>query len=85
MVPFTLIRHGIDKLLGHYNTLPSCKHDICYAINKIYQFMHTPTKDHWAVFKRILCYLQATTIYGLHITRDSFLSLNGFIDVDWAY
>jgi len=29
-------------------------------------------------------YLQATTTYGLHITRDSLLTLHGFTDADWA-
>jgi histone deacetylase 1/2 len=29
-------------------------------------------------------YLQATTSYCLHITRDSSLSLHGFTDADWA-
>jgi hypothetical protein len=46
--------------------------------------MHAPTEDHWAAVKRILRYLQATTSYGLHITRDSSLSLHGFTDADWA-
>jgi len=31
-----------------------------------------------------MCYLQATTSYCLHITRDSSLSLHGFTNVDWA-
>ena len=31
--------------------------DICYAINKICQFMHAPTEDHWSVVKRIMRYL----------------------------
>ena len=46
--------------------------------------MYASTEDHQAVIKRILRYLQATTSYGLHITRDSLLSLYGFTDVDWA-
>ena len=46
--------------------------------------MHAPTEDHWSAVKRILRYLQATTTYGLHITRDSPLSLHGFTDTDWA-
>jgi hypothetical protein len=29
-------------------------------------------------------YLQATTTYGLYITRDSLLSLHGFTNTDWA-
>ena len=46
--------------------------------------MHAPTDDHWAAVKRILRYLQATSPYGLHITRDSFLTLHGFTDADWV-
>jgi histone deacetylase 1/2 len=46
--------------------------------------MHALTKDHWSIVKRILCYLQAIITYGLHITRDSLLSLHGFTDADWA-
>ena len=46
--------------------------------------MHVPTEDHWSAVKRILRYLQATTTYGLHIIRDSPLSLHGFTDTDWA-
>jgi hypothetical protein len=46
--------------------------------------MHAPTEDHWATVKHILRYLQASTSYGLHITRDSSLSLHGFTDADWA-
>jgi histone deacetylase 1/2 len=46
--------------------------------------MYAPTEDHWAVVKHILRYLQATKTYGLHITRDSLLTLHGFTDVEWA-
>jgi histone deacetylase 1/2 len=46
--------------------------------------MHAPTDDHWAAVKRIIRYLQATATYGLHITRDSLLTLHGFTDADWA-
>ena len=34
--------------------------------------------------KHILRYLQATTCYGLHVTRGSPLSLHGFTNADWA-
>ena len=42
--------------------------DIFYAVNKVCQFMYARTEDHWVAVKCILCYLQATTSYGLHIT-----------------
>jgi len=46
--------------------------------------MHARTDDHWTAVKRILRYLQATTTYGLHITRESLLTLHGFTNADWA-
>jgi histone deacetylase 1/2 len=46
--------------------------------------MHALTEDHWSVVKCIMRYLQATTSYCLHITRDSSLSFHGFTDADWA-
>ena len=46
--------------------------------------MHASIKDHWTTIKYILRYLQATTSYGLYVTRGSSMSLNGFTDANWA-
>ena len=46
--------------------------------------MHDPINSYWAAVKCILCYLQGTTSYGLHITRISSFTLHGFMDADWA-
>jgi histone deacetylase 1/2 len=59
--------------------------DICFAVNKVCQFMHASTYSHWTAVKCILCYLKGTTSYGFHITRGSFFALHGFTDADWAY
>jgi len=72
------------QIVGALQYLTFTGPDICYAINKVCQVMHAPTEDHWFAIKRILRYLQATTTYGLHITRDSLLSLHGFTNIDWA-
>jgi histone deacetylase 1/2 len=66
------------QIVGALQYLTFTRPNICYTFNKVCQFMHVPTEDHWAVVKRILHYLQATTFYGLHITRDSSLSFHGF-------
>jgi len=58
--------------------------DICFALNRVCQFMHAPTDSHWAAVKSILRYLKGTTSYGFHITRGSFFALHGFTDADWA-
>jgi histone deacetylase 1/2 len=72
------------QIVGALQYLTFTRPDICYAVNKVCQFMHAPTEDHWAAVKHILRYLQATTSYGLHVTRGSPLSLHGFTDADWA-
>jgi hypothetical protein len=72
------------QIIGALRYLTFTRPDICYAVNKVCQFMHAPTKDHWSAVKHILRYLQDTASYGLHITRDSSLSLHGFTDADWA-
>ena len=58
--------------------------DICFAVNRVYQFMHTPTDFHCITVKCILRYLKGTTSYGFHITRGSSFALHGFTDADWA-
>ena len=58
--------------------------DIYYVVNKVYQFMHTPTEGHWATVKCLLWYLKGMTLFGLHFTHGSSLSLHGFTDADWA-
>ena len=39
--------------------------DIAFAVNKVCQFMHSPTKDHLQAVKCILLYLKCTIHHGL--------------------
>jgi len=72
------------QIIGALQYLTFTRPDICYAVNKVCQFMHAPTEGHWAAVKLILRYLKGTSSFGLHLTRDSALSLHGFTDADWA-
>jgi hypothetical protein len=69
--------------------------DITYAVNKVCQFMHAPTDNHWSTVKRILRYLKGTISHGLLIQQNSsqvlhayadstFNNLSAFSDADWA-
>jgi len=58
--------------------------DICFAVNRVCQYMHAPTDSYWAVVKRILRYLQGTASYGFHITWGTSFALHGFPNADWA-
>lgn len=46
--------------------------------------MHALVDAYWVVVKRILCYLNGSVSFGLHITYSSSFSLHGFTNVDWA-
>jgi histone deacetylase 1/2 len=72
------------QIMGALQYLTFTHPDICFAVNKVCQFMHAPTDSHWAAVKRILRYLRGTASHGLHITRSSFFALHGFTDADWA-
>ena len=72
------------QIMGALQYLTFMRSDICFAVNKFYQFMHAPTDSHWGVVKRILCYLRDTATYGFHITCSFLFALHGFIHVDWA-
>jgi hypothetical protein len=48
--------------------------DISFSVNKVCQFLHSPTSQHWYAVKRILRYLCGTVGFGLHLCRSSLYS-----------
>jgi hypothetical protein len=70
------------QIVGALQYLTFTHPDICFAVNRVCQFMHAPTDSHWAAIKRILHYLKGTTSYGFHISRGSSFALHGFTDAD---
>ncbi|KAD3067191.1 hypothetical protein E3N88_35071 [Mikania micrantha] len=84
-------RQGVGAL--QYVTLS--RPDITFAVNKVCQFMHSPTDNHWSAVKRILRYLQGTSDFGLLLKHDSatllhaytdstFNNITAYSDADWA-
>ncbi|MFS7969739.1 putative RNA-directed DNA polymerase [Helianthus anomalus] len=78
-----------------YLYLTLSRPDITFAVNKVCQFMHSPTENHWSAIKRILWYLHGTSNFGLLIQQNSAPvihaytdahdhSLTAFSDADWA-
>ncbi|XP_023763701.1 uncharacterized mitochondrial protein AtMg00810-like [Lactuca sativa] len=57
--------------------------DIAFAVNKVCQFMHAPTENHWAGVKRILRYLKGTIDLGLWIRHNTGYQLQAFSDSNW--
>nr|CAN68480.1 hypothetical protein VITISV_007280 [Vitis vinifera] len=78
-------------VVGNLQFVSLTRSDISFAVNKMSQFMHQPTDEHWTLVKRILCYLSGTINDGLLLHRTLPLSLHAFSDsihafsdADWA-
>ena len=56
--------------------------DISYTVNKLSQFMHCPSKTHWAAVKRLLRYLKHTINHGFLLKRGQPLQLHAYFDAD---
>jgi len=57
------------SLVGALQYLTLTRPDICFAVNKVCQFLHAPTMVHMSVVKRILWYLKGSWNTGLKISK----------------
>ena len=71
-------------LIGSLQYLGLTRPDVAFAVNKLAQYMQSPTDDHWNALKRFLRYLVRTIDYGVILCNNSPLSLHAFSDADWA-
>ena len=76
----TLYRQFVGSLIYLTVTRP----DISYAVHVVSQFMAAPRSPHYAVVLRILRYLKGTIFDGLHFSSHSSLTLQAYLDADWA-
>ena len=71
-------------VVGSLQYLSLTRPDITFAVNKLSQFMHKPTTDHWSAVKRLLRYLCGTMDHGIILRHTSPPTLHAFSDADWA-
>ena len=71
-------------IVGSVQCLPLTRPDIAYTVNKLSQFIHQPTSDHWSAVKRVLHYLYRTIDHVIMLHRHSNLALHAFADADLA-
>ncbi|KAI3701690.1 hypothetical protein L6452_26950 [Arctium lappa] len=72
------------SLVGGLQYLSLTRPDVAFSVNKLSQFMHRPTVNHWTALKRLLRYLHGSIHLGIFLRRNSPLQLHAFTDADWA-
>ena len=67
-------------IVGILQYLLITRPDIAFAVNKLSQYMHQLTTEHWILVKRFLRYLCGSSSDGIQLYHDSPLSLYAFAD-----
>jgi hypothetical protein len=71
-------------MVGALQYLTLTRPAISFAVNKVCQFLHSPTTAHWSAVKRILRYVQGTLSLGLRFGKSKSMIVSAFSDVDWT-
>jgi histone deacetylase 1/2 len=72
------------SIVGGLQYLTLTRPDISFAVNKVCQFLHSPSLVHWLAVKRIIRYIKGTIKNGLHIRKSDSMVVSAFSDADWA-
>lgn len=72
------------SIVGALQYLTLTRPDIAFPVNKVCQFLHAPTTEHWSAVKRILRYLKSCTKLGLKICKSISMLVSAYSDADWA-
>jgi hypothetical protein len=72
------------SIVGTLQYLTLTRSDLSFAVNKVCQYLHAPTEDHWLAVKMILRYLKSNTKIGLSICRSNSLLVSAYSDANWA-
>jgi hypothetical protein len=72
------------SIVGALQYLTLTRPDISFAVNKVCQFLHSPTTVHWTVVKRIMRYLNASTKLGIKICISNLTLVSAYSDANWV-
>jgi histone deacetylase 1/2 len=72
------------SIVGALQYLTLTRPDISFSVNKVCQYLHAPTTQHWTAVKRILRYVKHTLNLSIHIRKSPSLLVSAFSDADWA-
>ncbi|GKD06194.1 putative RNA-directed DNA polymerase [Tanacetum coccineum] len=71
------------QVVGSLQYVTLSRPDIAFTVNKVCQYMHALTENHWSTVKRILHYLHGKVEHGILKRRSSGSTLQAFTDVLW--
>jgi hypothetical protein len=74
--------HLYRQLIGSLMYLVNTRHDICYEVNVLSQFMSQSRQTHWIAVKHVLRYLRGTVGYGMSYAFGVDMRLQGYVDAD---
>ncbi|KAG8475425.1 hypothetical protein CXB51_032251 [Gossypium anomalum] len=81
--PSFIDSHLYRSVVGMLQYLCITRPDLSFCVNKLSQFMNSPSELHWKAVKRVLRYLIGTMEHGLCFSKGQF-KLECYCDVDWA-
>ncbi|KAK6124927.1 hypothetical protein DH2020_041338 [Rehmannia glutinosa] len=70
--------------IGALQYLTITRPDLSFIVNKLSQFLHSPTSNHWVACKRVLRYLKGSSSTGLIFGASPTLHLTAFSNADWG-
>ena len=73
-----------QKLIGKLLYLSHTRPDICFTVNVLSQFMHSPHNSHFQAANRVLRYLKGTTGLGLTYRKVGKIDLILYTDSNFA-
>lgn len=76
--------HLYRQVVGSLQYATITHPNIAYTVNRVCQYMHSPTTLHWQAVKRILRYLNGTTDHSLQFSPTTKTSLLAFSDAGWV-
>ena len=71
-------------VVGSLQYLLISRPDIAFIVNRLSQYMHRPTTDHWTYVKRLMRYLLGTINDGIQLYCNTGFDLHAFADADWG-
>lgn len=72
------------SIVGGLQYLTLTRPDLAFAVNKVCQYLHAPTSEHWLAVKRILRYIKGIVDVGIHFKRYNSILVSAFSYVDWV-